>query len=108
MKSNNTPTPDELRRNLWSNSPRCECCTGPNDVCRADKPCNHCSNFFSYIKKLLAQTRNKTLEEVLAAGPKDLKLSKGESNTDYFYGYGNNQANAEWRTKVKALMGEGS
>lgn len=58
------------------------------------------------VEVYTAQQRKQLLDEVLAAGPKDMVDVKGESDADYFYGYGNNQANKCWREAIERLRGK--
>lgn len=57
------------------------------------------------LKKLLSTNRIKTLEEVLEAGPKDHDLAKSHS---FQKDQAVNQNNDQWRSVLKALMGEES
>lgn len=57
---------DELRQNLWSNAPRCECCTGAKYHCTAAEPCKHCETFFDYIDAHIAAEVERAEERLKA------------------------------------------
>lgn len=62
---------DELRQNLWSNAPRCECCTGAKYHCTAAEPCKHCETFFDYIDAhIAAEVERATIGKGFSIGDK--------------------------------------
>jgi len=70
----------ELRKQLWTNMPCCECCSSGKYSCTADAPCKQCSDFLDDVEAHTAAQVAASYERGYNNGAEDALAQTADKN----------------------------